>query len=152
MKILFFIVLIFCLFSGGLSCKRKQVEQITGDEEKIEEKIEKIVEKKPQATRRIKSEDATLKIVEESKNTLGIYLINKVSVGGVQFTLKGVKITELRTTSRTAGFVANYNKETGIIILVSTKGDKIAPGTGLIAEITCDRKGPASLSDIKIGK
>jgi len=114
--------------------------------------MEEKVEKKPQTSRMVDSEEANLKIVDGTGNTVGIDLTNNVSVRGVQFTLEGVKMTEVRTTSRTAGFLADFNKESGIVILVSTSGNEIAPGRGLIAEIICDKGGSASLSGIKIGK
>jgi len=58
-------------------------------------------------------------------------------------------MTEVRTTSRTAGFLVDFNKESGIFILVSTSGNEIAPGTGLIAEIIYEKGGSASLSGMK---
>ena len=138
------IPLILCLFLGGPSCKKSQEEPKTKTEEKVE--------KTPQVSRKVKSEGATLKIVGGSGNTVGIDLKNNVPVRGVQFTIKGVKATEVRTTSRTAGFLADFNEKSGIVILVSTSGKEIVPGTGLIAEIICDKGGSASLSEIKIGK
>jgi len=144
MKKLCLITLFLCLFLGGPSCKKSQEEPKT--------KIEKKVKKKPQASREVKSEDATLKIVAGSGNTVGIDLTNTIPVRGVQFTIKGMKATEVRTTSRTAGFLADFNEKSGIVVLLSTSGKEIAPGTGLIAEIICDKGGSASLSEIKIGK
>lgn len=148
MKKFCLIPLILCLFLGGPSCKQSQEEPKT----KMEEKVEKKIEKKSQPSRMVESKDATLKIAESSGNTVGIELTNSVPVRGVQFTIKGVKATKVRTTSRTAGFLADFNKESGIVILVSTSGNEIAPGTGLIAEIISDKGGSASLSGIKIGK
>ena len=96
------------------------------------------------------SEDAILKLVEVSGNILGIDLTNDVPVQGVQFTLEGPKITEVRTTSRTEGFSPSFNEENGRVILISLSGSKITTGKGLIAEILCDDGGSASLSEIKI--
>jgi len=144
MKKLCLITLILCLFLGGPTCKKSQEEPRA----KIEEKVEKT----PKTSREVKSEDATLKIVGGSGNTVGIDLTNSVPVRGVQFTIEGVKVTEVSTTSRTAGFLAEFNENSGIVILVSTSGKEIAPGTGLIANIMCDRGGSATLSEIKIGK
>lgn len=98
------------------------------------------------------SEDAILKLVEVSGNILGIDLTNNVPVRGVQFTLEGVKITEIRTTSRTEGFLASFNEDNGKVILASLSGGEIPTGKGLIAEILCDNGGSASLSEIKIVK
>jgi len=98
------------------------------------------------------SEDAILKLVEVSGNILGIDLTNAVPVKGVQFTLEGPKITEVRTTSRTEGFSPSFNEENGRVILVSLSGGEITTGKGLIAEILCDNGGSASLSEIKIAK
>lgn len=93
---------------------------------------------------------ATLNIKAGSGNTLGIELVNSVPVRGTQFTISGVKITEVRTTKRTAGFLAKFNEKNGIVILISTSDDKIAPGNGSIAEVICDKPGSAQLSGVKI--
>lgn len=148
MKKLCLITLVLCLFLGGSNCKRI--------EEKVEKMWERILEKAEEmfvTSRKVKSQDATLKIANGSGNTVGIDLTNKVPVGGVQFTVKRVKINEVRTTSRTAGFSAAFDKESGKVILVPSSGNEIAIGTGLIAEIICDNKGGfAILSGIKIAK
>ena len=125
MKKLFFIPLILFLLLSELSCQNPPNEP---------------------------GEDATLKIVEVSGNILGIDLTNDVPVRGVQFTLEGPKITDVRTTSRTEGFSPSFNEENGRVILVSLSGGEIATGKGLIAEILCDNGGSASLSEIKIVK
>ncbi len=144
MKKFYIIPLMLCFFLVAPSCKKAQEEQKTTVKEKVE--------KKAQDSRMAESKDATLKIVECSGDTIGIELMNNIPVGGVQFTIEGVKMTEIRTTSRTTGFLADFNKESGIVIIVSTSGDKIAPGTGLIAEIVSDKGGSANLSGIKIAK
>ncbi len=144
MQKLCLISLILCLFLGSPSCKKSQEEPRT--------KVERKMEKKAQDTMEVDSKDATLKIVAGSGNVLGIDLTNNVPIRGVQFTIEGVKMTDVRTTSRTAGFLAEFNKEAGIVIMLSTSGGKIAPGTGLIAEIISDKGGSANLSGIKIGK
>ena len=94
--------------------------------------------------------DATLTLVEVSGNILGIDLTNDVPVKGMQFTIEGPKITEVRTTSRTEGFSPSFNEENGKVILISLSGGEITPGNGLIAEILHDNGGSASLSEIKI--
>lgn len=144
MQKLCLISLILCLFLGSPSCKKSQEEPRT--------KVERKMEKKAQDTMEVDSKDATLKIVAGSGNVLGIDLTNNVPIRGVQFTIEGVKMIDVRTTSRTAGFLAEFNKEAGIVIMISTSGGKIAPGTGLIAEIISDKGGSANLSGIKIGK
>ena len=144
MKKLCVISLILCLFLGGPSCKKTKEEQKTPKKEKVEEKAKDSMV--------AEGKDATLKIVEGSGNTVGIDLTNTVPVRGMQFTIKGAKITEVRPTSRLAGFLAEFNRESGIVIILSTSGDKIASGTGLIAEIIYDKGGSASLSGIKIAK
>ena len=144
MKKLCLISLTLCLILGGPSCKKTKEEQKTTTKEKVE--------KKAKDSMVAESKDATLKIVEGSGNTVGIDLTNTIPVRGVQFTIEGAKITEVRPTSRIKGFLAEFNKESGIVIIVSTSGDKIAPGTGLIAEVKYDKGGSASLSGIKIAK
>ena len=108
---------------------------------------EKVANESQTATAR-ESVDATLKVVAGSGNVVGIDLTNSGPVRGVQFTLEGAKITEVRTTSRTPGFLSKFNGENGKVILVSASGDKIAQGTGLIAEIVCDKKSSVSLTGI----
>ena len=112
---------------------------------------EKVEEKAPDLMT-VESKDATLKIIEGSGNTVGIDLTNTIPVRGVQFTIEGAKITEVHPTSRIKGFLAESNKESGIVIIVSMSGNTIAPGTGLIAEVIYDKGGSASLSGIKIAK
>ena len=140
MKRFYIIPLVLCIFLVAPSCKKPQEAPSTK------------VEKKAQDALEVDSKDATLKIVAGSGNVLGIDLTNNVPIGGVQFTIEGVKLTDVRTTSRTAGFLAEFNNESGMVIMVSTSGDKIAPGTGLIAEIISDKGGSANLSGIQIAK
>jgi hypothetical protein len=78
---------------------------------------------------------AVLSIGKVSKNKIAIDLVNSVPVRGVQFTMLGVKMTEVRAVSRTTGFFVKFNEETGIVILASTTGDEIVPGKGPIAEV-----------------
>ena len=144
MKKLCLISLILCLFLGGPSCKKTNEGQKTTGKAKVE--------KKAQGPMTVESKDATLKIVEGSGNTVGIDLTNTIPVRGVQFTIEGAKITEVRPTSRIKGFLAEFNKESGIVIIVSMSGDTIAPSTGLIAEVIYNKGGSASLSGIKIAK
>ena len=144
MKKLCVISLILCLFLGASSCKKSHVKPTT--------KMKGEVKKKAQDAMKVDSKDATLRIVKGSENIAGIDLTNTIPVRGVQFTIEGTKITAVRVTSRTAGFLADFNKESGKVIIVSISGDTIAPGTGLIAEVTCDKVGSAILSGIKIAK
>ena len=94
--------------------------------------------------------DALLNIKAGSGNTLNVDLTNSVSVRGMQFTISGVKITEVRTTKRAAGFVAKFNEKNGAVVVISTADERIAPGTGSIAEVICDTPGSAGLSEIKM--
>ena len=144
MKKICLISLILCLFLGGPSCKKTKEGQKTTTKAKVE--------KKAKDSMVAESKDATLKIIEGSGNTVGIDLTNTIPVRGVQFTIEGAKITEVRPTSRIKGFLAESNKESGIVIIVSMSGNTIAPGTGLIAEVIYDKGGSASLSGIKIAK
>ena len=144
MKKLCLISLTLCIMLGGPSCKKTKEEQKTTGKAKVE--------KKAQGPMTVESKDATLKIVEGSGNTVGIDLTNTIPVRGVQFTIEGAKITEVRPTSRIKGFLAEFNKESGIVIIVSMSGDTIAPSTGLIAEVIYNKGGSASLSGIKIAK
>jgi len=89
-----------------------------------------------------------LTLTPGSGNEVALELNNDVPVKAVQFNLEGVKPSDIRTTSRTEGFFAKEHN--GRVVLLSLSGDTIAPGAGSIAEIVCDQKGSASLSQIKI--
>ena len=144
MKEFYLILLILCLFLSGPGCKKSKEEAKTT--------VDKKVEKASQTPTVRKDEESTLKIVTSSDNAVGVDLTNKVPVKGVQFTIEGVKVNEVRTTSRTEGFSASFNKENGRVILVSLSGGEITTGNGLIAAILCVGGGSASLSEIKIVK
>ena len=104
------------------------------------------------AVTEIQKEEVDLKIGAVSGKMFTIDLVNSASVRGLQFTVKGTKMTELRTTSRSAGFLAKFNETNGIVIMASTTDDMITPGKGAIAEIFCE-KTPSpeiSLSEITI--
>jgi hypothetical protein len=105
-------------------------------------------EQQPEET----GQDAVLKLVAVTENMFGIDLKNTVPVRGVQFTLEGVTITEVRTTNRSEGFFASFNKENGKVIMASLSGDEIPPGEGLMAEIVGDKSGSARLSGVKIAQ
>jgi hypothetical protein len=93
---------------------------------------------------------ATLTLKPGEKNTFGIDLKNSIPVRGIQFTLSGLKMTEVRTATRTAGFLAKFNEETGIVILVSTAADEIAPGKGPVLKILGEKVPDAEVSLSKI--
>ena len=99
-----------------------------------------------------KSGESNLKIVASSDNVVGVDLTNQVPVKGVQFTIEGVKVHEVRTTSRAEGFLAEFNEKNGKVILLSLSGNKIDQGTGLILEIVCDGADSARLSGVTIVK
>ncbi len=87
----------------------------------------------------VQKEEVDLKIGAISGKTAMIELINSASVRGLQFTVQGAKMTELRTTSRSAGFLAKFNETNGIVIMASTSDDMITPGEGAIAELVCEK-------------
>lgn len=93
---------------------------------------------------------ATLTLKPGEKNIFGIDLKNSIPVRGIQFTLSGLKMTEVRTASRTSGFLAKFNEETGIVILVSTAADEIAPGKGPVLKILGEKVPDAEVSLSKI--
>ena len=161
MRQLYVTLLLLSIILCGTGCKQAQEKSVAREEksavqEQIQEKAEakpaKKAETKPQNPVKLASEDAKLKIVAGAENVLGIELENKVPIRGVQFALQGVKITELRTTERTKGYISKFNEATGIIILVDMSGKTIPPGTGLIAEVVCDKGGSAQLSEIKLAR
>ena len=63
-----------------------------------------------------------------------------------------MKISELHTTDHTKGFLADFNSESGVAIIISTSGDKIKAGKNQIAEVVYETGGVAKLSKIKIVK
>ena len=88
---------------------------------------------------------ATLTVKKGKGNIVRIDLVNSVPVRGVQFTITGIAMTEVKTTSRTTGFLAKFNEKAGIVIIVSTTGDEIAPGSGAIVEIVGERTPEAEI-------
>ena len=155
------ILLLLSVFLCGPGCRQAQeepgpIEEKSAAQEQGKQKSVQIPEKKtettPQNSMKLDSEDAKLKIVPGGENVVGVELENKVPIRGVQFSLKDVKITEIRTTARTEGYLAKFNEATGIIILVDISGKKIPPGAGPIAEIVCDKSGSARLSEIKLAR
>jgi hypothetical protein len=152
MRVLYLVTIVVFLFLGISSCDTSQDQSKTKTVEESGKKVDTAVRKKPTMVEEAGSEDATLKIVGGSGNTLGIELTNSIPILGVQFSLEGAHMNEIRTTSRTKGFLADFNKEAGKVVLLSTSGDKIASGSGLIAELVCDKIDSASLSEIKIVK
>jgi hypothetical protein len=159
MKQLGLILLLLSLFLYGPGCKKAEEEPVSQQEKSpVQEQTQKksipITEKEvastPQNPMKLESKDAKLKIVAGEKNMIGLELENTVPIRGVQCALKGTKISEIRTTNRTKGYLTKFNEATGIIILVDMSGKKIPPGTGPIAEVVCDNPGSASLSDIKL--
>ena len=133
------LILLVFLLSVGFSLISQAEEKTVNSQKEKAVKIESPSEKK-----------TTLKLGASSGNAIGIDLTNSVPVRGLQFTISGVKITEVRTTERTAGFLAKFNEKNGSVILLSTSGDKVAPGEGSIAEIICDKPGSAQLSGVKM--
>ena len=156
MRVLCLATIVLVLSLGISSCKPAQdqpeTKQVEAPKEKGEKAVEKAVEKKPIQIEAAGSEDATLTIVPGSDTTLGIELTNRVPIRGAQFTLEGAVVSEIRTTDRSKGFLADFNKEVGKVVILSASGDKIAPGSGLIAEIVCSEIVSASLSEIKLVK
>ncbi|MDX1779548.1 MAG: hypothetical protein R3339_11760, partial [Thermodesulfobacteriota bacterium] len=85
-----------------------------------------------------------------AKDSVKVELVNEAPVRAVQFDLTGVKITQVRTTDRTRGFLAKFNEQNGKVVLLSTAGEEIAPGKGAVLEVVCDKPDAAALSGVKI--
>ena len=94
--------------------------------------------------------EPSLKVGKGTKDFATIKLINEAPVRAIQFDLTGVKITQVRTTERTKGFLTKFNDQNGTVILLSTAGDEIAPGKGAVLEVICDKPDAATLSGVKI--
>jgi len=95
---------------------------------------------------------ATLKAVPKSDTLLEMHLANKGPINGLQFTLTGVSITSVRTTSRTAAFMSKFNAANGRVIMISVSQTPIPPGDGPILEVIGEKARTAKLSDIKLIK
>jgi len=91
-----------------------------------------------------------LKAVKVSKNSANVLLANKVPVRGLQFTVTGVKVSEIRTTKRTKGFLAKFNDKNGTVLVVSASAASIEPGMGSVLEIVCDKPEAVIITNEKI--
>lgn len=96
------------------------------------------------------AEEPSLGLVGGGTGFAAVELKNDIPVRAVQFALTGVKITEIRTTPRSKGFLAKFNEQNGKVIILSTAADEIAPGKGVIAEVVCDKPASAKLAEVKI--
>ena len=152
MRQLWILILILAFSLTGQSCKRAQEEPVAKVEEKVVEKAKEQPQGKYVNRMKVDSNDAQLKLVAGSENVHSIALENSIPLRGVQFTLEGAQITNVTTTERTKGFLANFNAESGGVMLVHTSGGKIEEGKGPIAEIVCEKGGSPSLSNIKLAK
>jgi hypothetical protein len=94
--------------------------------------------------------EPSVKLVPGAKGVAQVELQNDVPVRALQFAVTEAKITEVRTTDRTKGFLAKFNDKNGKVIILSTAGEEIPPGKGSIAEIVCDKPASAKLVDGKI--
>lgn len=97
-----------------------------------------------------RGEETPLTIAPGPENSLQVELSNDTEVRGVQFTLSGVKITEVRPTGRTKGFLAKFNEKTGVVLMASISGNNIPAGKGSIAVIICDNPKGAALSGVTV--
>jgi len=140
--ILLVVLVVFPLSFGAWSVVQAGEAALKAPKEKA---VPKDVAKKAEPEKK-----ATLTLKPGEKNTFGIDLKNSIPVRGIQFTLSGLKMTEVRTASRTAGFLAKFNEETGIVILVSTAADEIAPGKGPVLKILGEKVPDAEVSLSKI--
>ena len=152
MRQLWILVLIMAFSLTGQSCKQAQEEPVAKVEEKVVEKAKEQPKGKYVNRMKVDSKDAQLKLVAGSENVHSIALDNSIPIRGVQFAIEDAQITNVRTTERTKGYLANFNAETGAVILVHTSGGKIEAGQGSIAEIVCEKGGSPSLSEIKLAK
>jgi hypothetical protein len=152
MRVLCLATIVVFLFIGVSGCNPAQDKSKTTPVEESGEQADTAVRKKQTRVEAAGNEDATLKIVPGSETTLGLELTNSVPIRGLQFTLNGADISEIRTTARSKDFLVDFNKEAGKVVILSASGDKIAAGSGLIAELVCNTIDSASLSEIKLVK
>ena len=178
MKKIYYIPLLLFLFFSFLSCtlspeepevkdpveeigEEKPADEIDVDqqpeeigEEPPEDDIDKDQPEEPQQPQEPQQpeQNISLQLVDIAEDMVGIDLMNTVPVRGVQFTIEGVAIADVLTTSRSEDFMASFNEESGRVLIVSLAGDEILPGGGLIAEILFDGNGLARLSEIVIAE
>jgi hypothetical protein len=178
MKKIYYIPLLLFLFFSFLSCTlspeepevKDPVEEIGEEqpadeidvdqppeeigEEPPEDDIDKDQPEEPQQPQEPQQpeQNISLQLVDIAEDMVGIDLMNTVPVRGVQFTIEGVAIADVLTTSRSEDFMASFNEENGRVLMVSLAGDEIPPGEGLIAEILFDGNGLARLSEIIIAE
>ena len=181
MKKIYYIPLLLFLFFSFLSCTlspeepevKDPVEEIGEEqpadeidvdqppeeigEEPPEDDIDKDQPEEPQQPQQPQEpqppeQNISLQLVDIAEDMVGIDLMNTVPVRGVQFTIEGVAIADVLTTSRSEDFMASFNEESGRVLIVSLAGDEILPGGGLIAEILFDGNGLARLSEIIIAE
>jgi len=178
MKKIYYIPLLLFLFFSFLSCTlspeepevKDPVEEIgeeqPADEIDVDQPPEEIGEEPPEddidkdqpeeppqpQEPQQPEQNISLQLVDIAEDMVGIDLMNTVPVRGVQFTIEGVAIADVLTTSRSEDFMASFNEESGRVLIVSLAGDEILPGGGLIAEILFDGNGLARLSEIIIAE
>lgn len=92
--------------------------------------------------------DVSLKVVKKWGKRVTINMENDTPVLGVECTLIDLpdvaKVKRIKTTSRTKGFLAQFNDldEKGVkVVLLSLRGKAISPGEGPILEILYKRRG-----------
>ena len=110
----------------------------------------KTPEKAAEAAKKEKTTEPSLGLRASGKNTAKLELQNDIPIRALQFSITGAKITEVRTAARTKGYLAKFNEKNGMVIILSTAGEEIAPGKGEVAEIVCDKPASAKLADVKI--
>ena len=129
-------------------------EEATGQLQKASPPVETGKAQPAAPAEKAEAKKATLEVGSVTGNTALIELTNTVPVRGVQFTVSGVTLTEVRTTKRSAGFLAKFNEANGIVIMVSLSKDEMPAGKGPIAEIVYQKAPPPGsaigLSAIKI--
>jgi hypothetical protein len=152
MKYFYFILAFLSLFLNCLSCKQVKEEPIPRIPKNIVENVEEQPQGEAVNRMRVADKDAKLTLATISETVIGINLENKIPIRGVQFTIKGTKITDVRTTTRTKGYLSKFNEASGMVMLVDLSGGQIEVGKGSIAEVVCDKSDSAILSDVKLAK
>jgi adenine deaminase len=149
-------LIILCLVFVAPGCKKSQDESMKGKEDKstgktLQDATKQESKEKVQLPTAAESEEATLTLVNISKNTFGIDLKNSAPVRLIQFTVNGIEDAQVRSTKRTDGFLIKFTKDNKKVTILSPSGNTIAPGSGFIVEMSCDAA-TATLSEIKIAK
>lgn len=149
------LIILYLVFAAP-GCKKSQDEPVGVKEGKSTAKTAGAApgqdrKEKTELPTAVEGEEAVLTLVSISQNIFGLDLKNSTPVRLVQCTINGIEQATVRSTSRTESFLIKFTIDNKKLTILSPSGNTIPPGSGIIAEITCD-SAAATISEIKIAK